>query len=390
MGVDSSGTATRTFSGPMLAAMLALSGCAAGHYQPFDSAAHLQERIAERVGPEQAQRVAIPYQLDDAVRAELEGRLNPAASERRRSRDIVDFVFGWLDLRYSLIPTRDAVSTFQTREGNCLSFVNLFVGLAREQRLNPFYVEVRDYRRWNYRDGVVISQGHIVAGLYLDGELSTFDFLPYRPKSYRDFRPIDDLQATAHYYNNLGAEALMAGEVPRAEELLEIASSLAPDFDKALNNLGVVYLRQGRLEEAAELYQRGLEHNPDSAPILTNLARAYQRLGREAEAAELLARIEELNETNPFYFVYRGELALSQGKPDEALRFMTRALRQESEVPEVHLGFVKVYLAMGEVRKARHHLERALKLDATNEEARRFAELLAAREAAVAAPEGPR
>ncbi len=48
----------------------------------------------------------------------------------------------------------------------------------------------------------------------------------------------------------------------------------------------------------------------------------------------------------------------------------------DSEVPEVHLGFVKFYLALGDVEKARYHLERALKLDSTNPDALGYAKLL--------------
>ena len=112
-------------------------------------------------------------------------------------------------LEYELTPTRSADRAALEGKGNCMSFVNLFVGLGRENRLNPFYVEVKDYQRWNYQDGVVVSRGHIVAGLYVDGDLRTYDFLPYAPKSYKDFKPIEDLTAMAHHYNNLGAEALM-------------------------------------------------------------------------------------------------------------------------------------------------------------------------------------
>ena len=69
---------------------------------------------------------------------------------------------------------------------------------------------------------MVVSQGHIVAGMYLDGVLRTFDFLPYRQKAYKDFKPIDDLTAAAHYYNNLGAEALLGRRPRRApRELLD-------------------------------------------------------------------------------------------------------------------------------------------------------------------------
>jgi Tfp pilus assembly protein PilF len=55
---------------------------------------------------------------------------------------------------------------------------------------------------------------------------------------------------------------------------------------------------------------------------------------------------------------------------------MAKALRQNTELPEVHVGLVKVYMALGELEKARHHLERALQLDATQEEALRYARLL--------------
>jgi Tfp pilus assembly protein PilF len=45
-------------------------------------------------------------------------------------------------------------------------------------------------------------------------------------------------------------------------------------------------------------------------------------------------------------------------------------------VPEVHLALAKVYLSLGDMDKCRHHVERALQLDATHPEARRLAEML--------------
>ena len=69
-------------------------------------------------------------------------------------------------------------------------------------------------------------------------------------------------------------------------------------------------------------------------------------------------------------------MALSDGETAKALEFMREGLRRDSELPEVHVGLVKVYLALGEMGKARHHLERALRLDATNREARRFAAMM--------------
>lgn len=370
---------------PLLA--LLLGGCST--YEPFDTVERLQEDFATRVPEELRGRVAIPFELSEATRAAVQSLVSPAGGERDRAEAIEAFIFSNLDLRYALTPTRDANETFRSREGNCLSFVNLFVGIGRLQRLNPFYVEVEDYQRWNYRDGVVLSRGHIVAGMTIDGQLSTFDFLPYRPKAYRDFHPIDDLTAIAHFYNNLGAEALMDEDVERALPNLEIAADLAPDFEKAINNLGVAYLRLGRVDEALALYERGLELHPASVPLLNNLARGYQASGDRGRAEELLGRLEAVNETNPYFYLYRGEVALAEGDIQRALEYMREALRIDTEVPEVHVGLAKVFLATGDLESARHHVDRALRLDATHDEARRYAALIAGQAGSGATVEAP-
>lgn len=360
-------------------ALVGLAGCST--YEPFHTVPYLRDQFEERLPPDLVGEVEIPFDLDDEVLASLQGRLgSPSVRDELKVDSLLSFIFSGLELEYSLTPTRNATDVLDAREANCLSFVNLFVGLGRSQRLNPFYVEVEDYQRWTFSDGVVVSRGHIVAGLTVDGDLSTYDFLPYAPKAYRDFQPISDLAAMAHFYNNLGAEALMDGELEVAEKNLRIANALAPDFEKAINNLGVVYLRHGRIDDARALYERSLEINPLSVPQLTNLARVYQTQGETAKAGALLAELDEVNLTNPFYFVYRGEAALAEGDVASALSYMRDALRADPEVPEVHVGLTKVYMALGQLAKARHHVQRALRLDATHEEGRRYAALIRSRE----------
>lgn len=361
---------------PLLAGLLLAAGC--NEYQPFDSVGHLREEYAQRVGRAAAARIEVPFEVTPELHSALEQRIRQAPAEINKIREVLRFIFEDLDLHYELTPTRNAIETYRTQKGNCLSFVNLFVGVAREQGLNPFYVEVTDYQKWNHREGMVVSQGHIVAGMYIAGELKTYDFLPFRPKAYKQFKPIDDLTAVAHYYNNLGAEALLAGDLGKAEQLLEVATKIAPRFDKALNNLGVVQARSGHPDRALEIYHKGLEIDPNNPMILTNMARLYQQTGRGEEADKLLVQIEANNDTNPFFYVYQGEMALSRGENDKALEYMVKALRLDTELPEIHLGFVKIYLALGDMEKARHHLERALKLDATNQDAIQYARLLGA------------
>ena len=366
----SAGASARRF-----VAMVGVLALACSTYENFDDQADLRQRIDRRLG-NRAGEVEIPFQLSSSVSAAFLERHRPSPNDNRKVEQVLEFVFCDLHLRYSLLPTRDANGTFAAREGNCLSFVNLFVGLARSVRLNPFYVEVIDQQRWSYRDGQVLSQGHIVAGLMVQGKMRTYDFLPYRAKSYRSFAPIDDLTATAHYYNNLGAEALIADDLDGARRWLELATTVAPDFVKASNNYGVLLTRLGDSEGAAAVYREGLKKAPDDVALLTNLAGLLLKGGQRAEADELLKRVSGVNNSNPFFFLYRAEAALSAGDTTQAGALLAEALRRDNELPEVHVGLVKLYLALGDVERARHHLGRALKLDATNVEAQRYATML--------------
>jgi Flp pilus assembly protein TadD len=360
-------------SAPALAFAALLVGCA--EYQRFDSVAHLRQQYAQHAGRELAADLVVPFALPDDLRVEVAAP-RAQVTELRRLNRVLDIIFQQLDLKYQLTPTLTAEQTFRQQRGNCLSFVNLFVAIARENGLNPFYVEVVDYQGWSHRNGMVVSQGHIVAGMYLDGELKTYDFLPYRPKAYKQFQPIDDLAAAAHYYNNLGAEHLLAGDFAGARRLLTIASLLSPQSPRALNNLGVLAAREGRTDEALSTYQRALAIDAANATVMTNLASLYQQRGDHQRADEMLAQVEAANTSNPYFFVYLADVALLRGDAAKALDYMIRALRLDTESAEVHVGLVRVYLALGEMDKVRHHLARALTLDATNEQAQRYARMV--------------
>ncbi|MDA8019254.1 MAG: tetratricopeptide repeat protein [Thermoanaerobaculia bacterium] len=361
---------------PVLSGSLLYLAACASQPASFDSVAHTRTEAEARLSSEQSARFVVPYRLTPEILQRLETRAKPAVRETIRTQQVLDFIFDDVGLRYSLRPTRDAGDTFASAEGNCLSFVNLFVGVGRHYRMNPFYVEVRDHQRWRHSDGLVLSQGHMVAGMHVNGELQTFDFLPYRAKSYRNFAPIDDVNAAAHFYNNLAAEAMMDGDLDEALRLVEMAVSLAPRFEKAINNRGVILARRGDFEAALAAYRSGLEISPQDVALRSNLARLYQTMGNEDEAHEILAGIEELKTTNPYFYLFQAERSRFDGNLDRALDYLRRALRVDSEVPEVHVGLANYFLDVGDLDKARHHVDRALRLDATHREARRLAEAL--------------
>lgn len=370
VGSRRNGDSARSLLGGVL-----LFAFSCSEYRRFDSVAWLRAELEERLGAEQARQVPIPFELESEVLERLSRRVSFHGSDARRAHAILEFVSGDLGLRYVSTPTRSAGQTLAAREANCLSFVNLFVALARALRLPAFYVEVEDAQTWNVVGGTVVSRGHIVAGMYVDGSLRTYDFLP-GARNYRKFRPVDDRTALAHYLNNLGAEALLAGDPGSGCEWTGLASRVAPEFHRAWNNLGVCRSRLGDRAGAEEALRAGLGIAPEDPALLSNLLRLLQAQRRFEEARVLISRLEALEIDQPLFYLYLSEDALAQGEPRRALDFAREAYRRASALPEVHVGLARAYLALGEVERARHHLARALELDATHAEARRLIEAL--------------
>ena len=237
------------------------AGCS--QYKALDTTAYLRQQYAKEVGAQEAGagRGALRARRRDPRLAQADAAARQRAAAGQPGQR--------LHLRRPAAPVHrwrrpgTPIETYRTRSGNCLSFVNLFVGVAREPGLTPYYVEVTDLQKWNHRDGMVVSQGHIVAGMYLDGVLRTFDFLPYRQKAYKDFNPIDDLTAAAHYYNNLGAEALLAGDLERARGADRRPPPASPRAStRRSTTSGVIEARSRRAGEGARDLPAGARHQP--------------------------------------------------------------------------------------------------------------------------------
>ena len=109
--------------------------------------------------------------------------------------------------------TRTAAQTFAERRGNCLSFSNMFVAMARDVGLNVGYQEVDIPPDWSFDNDVYVLNRHVNVHVELGftGE-HVVDFNIDDFRAGYDRRVIPDSRAFAHYYNNMGAEHMLAGD----------------------------------------------------------------------------------------------------------------------------------------------------------------------------------
>jgi len=80
------------------------------------------------------------------------------------------------------------------------------------------------------------------------------------------------------------AQSLVAGDLKRAENELNIALAAAPDDVRALNLLGIVYAQQKRESEAEGLFKRAIILKPDFASAHVSLGMLYAQMAKPDRA----------------------------------------------------------------------------------------------------------
>ena len=263
--------------------------------------------------------------------------------------------------------TRTAANTFLSRRGNCLSFSNMFVAMARYVGLNAEFQEVDIPPDWTLDKETFVLNRHV--DVYIDmAQLgsSVVDFNIEDFKTTYPMRVISDARALAHFYNNVGVARMQAGDV--AEALWCFRTAIASDegrFSPAWTNLGTLYLRNGHPAHAEATYRHALEVNRDDLVAMSDLARLYGRIGDLDRAAAYRRLVEHHRWRNPYYRYELARLAYAAKHYDEAIGHLKYAARQRPKEDRFPHLLALCYLGKGDVAAARRWLARAEELAAT-------------------------
>lgn len=339
---------------------LAASTCQTARAPIFLSHEQWVEEVRKRgVDPS---RIPNPLQITESMKqaaALWAGPGDPPARLERLQRALFDpeqFPF-----TYFTRGTLTAAEAFFRREGNCLSFTNLFVALGRSLGI-PVTTALVQRIIGSEREGdLIVVNTHVVAVLDYGGGFYTYDFDRSRQVKPVRVKPLDDMWITALYLNNRGADELRAGHPEVALRFFQDAVALAPEFAPTWANLGVAYRRVGDISQALTAYRRALELEPTNPTVLSNLASLFRSLGREQEAQQAL-RAANLAQASPHQLLVRGDVELAAGRIAEAKKYYRRALRLNPEMVEALLSLTRAELAEGNVQKAKRLVDTMLKL----------------------------
>jgi tetratricopeptide (TPR) repeat protein len=111
---------------------------------------------------------------------------------------------------------------------------------------------------------------------------------------------------------------LRADDLERAAERFSAAVRLMPSFSAAASNLGAALAEIDRPDEAIAALEQALRSDPDGYPILNNLAVIYREQGRLDEAIEAGRRVIALAPEFVFGFYNLAHALFLSGRFDES------------------------------------------------------------------------
>jgi predicted Zn-dependent protease len=143
------------------------------------------------------------------------------------------------------------------------------------------------------------------------------------------------------------AETLtQAGKLKESQAILDAVLVRSPNHLEAIAAQGRLFLANGQPDQAATLLEKA-GSGPDPQPWI-DLAEGYLRAGRADPAAAAAARALERNPNHPWALAVSGAAAVAQGRRDEGLRTMHRALSAAPRRPEVWRTLARAFEAAGD------------------------------------------
>jgi tetratricopeptide (TPR) repeat protein len=332
--------------------------------------------------------------LSEEIKTMLDESIVGTGNPKQRLQALMDLINEnvKLDAAEDKYGTKTATETFEEGSGNCLSFSNMFVAMARYCGLDSGFQEIPTPPNWVKDGEVLLFTRHIGAmvDVYEPGQLfiniegsftgekmvvetrdqTQYLFAPLLPLSARysrvpSSRSITDKRAFALFYNNIGSQYLTEGNTLDAFRYFVKALKLDPEVSFIWSNLAVAYGRNNQEEAAEKAFLQSLSINQGKdeltgMSIMSNLARHYTRQGNIEEAAVYEEKVRSYRDMNPYYHYSMGEIDFYEESYEHSIGHYNEAIKRKSDEPQFHYALALAYLKLGKIERAEKSMEKAI------------------------------
>lgn len=262
------------------------------------------------------------FTLSQEMRDYLDGLLRKGAHPLERARRLVKLLVReeFFPEGYYTETTLTAAQLFKARSGNCLSYTNLFVAMARYAGIDARFQIARIPATWSADNGYLVRSRHINV-LVRDGGLPrkdwlTVDFNQVATSNLYPHRAVADAFALSSFYNNLAIDELYKNNYRASVALINAAIQADPYNSDAWVNLSAVYSRNNRLDAAIAALETARQFEPDNESALAGLVRLLNRRAGPGDidsAAGYASEMKSRRERNPYFHFALAQAAYDQG-----------------------------------------------------------------------------
>ena len=303
-----------------------------------------------------------PFALNEAIKEFLDKNIDKSADSLQQLRTLVQLVFRQNALHFTYQPvTRTAIETFDNHGGNCVSYTFLLIAMARHLGLNARFREVDIVPIWSEVGSITSVDGHADVEVRIGPQAYIVDLFPTVYAIQLGGRTVPDERAVAHFWNNRGAEQLVANNPREAIACFRYALEIDPTAAFVWVNMGVAETVNEDYEEATLCYQKALHLDKKESIAMSNLASLYQHMGRLQDAHRYEEEVKRFNDKNPYYHFNLGLQAYQSGRYRESIGELRSALKLKSTDHHFYLAMAKDYARLGDLEKARQTIKLALK-----------------------------
>ncbi len=312
----------------------------------------------------------------------LDSFIKKGSAENTRIRQLLVSVMG--DGHFDLVyddDTRTAAETFRDNRGNCLSFTNLFVAMARYVGLDAYYQEIEIPPDWSTAGDALLLSQHVnvfvdmkhYTDRVVDFNTQVVHFYIHDLKPNYKRRVITDERARAHYFNNIGVEHMLLGGDTLAA-LSNLQQSIREDesFAPAWISLGILHRREGYPDYAEAAYLRALKVDEFNLVAMSNLASLYEDEGLSGQAEYYRRLVYTHRMKNPYYRYFLARNAVLDGDYRAAIDHLNYAIAKNGEEHRFFFLLSISYLMLGEKQESQRWMQKAEEVAGESPDGQRY------------------
>ena len=317
------------------------------------------------------------FALDDEMMSMVEEKLLTERDQRKRTIKLLKQIFDNdnVALSYQNHANVTARQAYHNQAANCMSLTILAYALAKEAELDVTFNQVQVPEYWVRNGDYNMLTGHInllvkpqkIPGTILlwGDNAMEIDFDPFVLKQSFPKVEIDKKRALAMFYNNKGAQALVALDFITSYAYFKKSTEVDPSFGVTWGNLGILYRQTDNFSFAKKAYHQAIALNESNFTAMTNLAILLDAEGHTEEAKEINDSLHLKRIRNPYYHALLADEAYYDGENELAIKYYKKAIKLNKRIHDFHYGLAKVYYKANKLELAKSSMKKAISLNHT-------------------------